>query len=142
MSIFQPQYYRINYLDIKFQTYLPCLMDAESINNNWQGRNLWTRLLWIFLALLVLKMLTILAVAILVGGPLIAVSGVALAATISAIASLLAPLGLVGDPAECGGRTRCRSSSGQCCGFLINVSGAGVRFICPESCWLYFYPSK
>ena len=66
------------------------------------------------------------------------------AATASILPLLLAPLGVVGvvgtagltmmSLQECVGPTQCVSASNQCCNFLINVSGAGVRFFCPESC--------
>ena len=66
------------------------------------------------------------------------------AATAPILPLLLAPLGVVGvvgtagltmmSLQECVGPTQCVSASNQCCNFLINVSGAGVRFRCPESC--------
>ena len=71
-------------------------------------------------------------------------------ATGSLLPLLLAPLGLVGvmgmaaismmTRGQCGGPTRCVSSSGQCCSLVINFSGFGMRFRCPASCWLYFCP--
>ena len=81
-----------------------------------------------------------------IGAFLIATTATAATSQASLIPLGLAPLGVAGEVGtagmtmmtmtrgECGGPTRCVSSSGQCCGLLINISGAGIRFRCPASC--------
>ena len=81
------------------------------------------------------------------GFALLATTSAALAgpaATASILPLLLAPLGVVGvvgtagltmmSLQECGGPLRCVSASNQCCGLLISIRGANVRFPCPASC--------
>ena len=80
------------------------------------------------------------------GFALLATTSAALGGTAAtaSLLPLLAPLGVLGvagtagmvmmSMQECRGPIQCVSASNQCCNFLINVSGAGIRFLCPESC--------